>query len=417
MKKIFIIVITLFSSINIQARNLVFLTVATPYKITTSPKNQVWIQNKNILQSKDYGRHLIFQGKTKGTSKVQIGENSYTFVVGTKEEQESYKRLKAILRFSPQLSMDYDRDVFLVTGTINELSEWKTLRALNLNNWLLKSDISNSINSEMQNILNRELTTNHTASVEIYSSPFPTIRATKAFIKENSRALDIIKMYGLNIIVDDDVIMSKPLIKVKMTLLEISKSSLTEIGISPPNQYSASLGSNGNILAGSWTSNINANLLENKGVGQILASPVLLTKSGTEAEFLAGGEFPIKIFNLKTKDVVWKKYGINLKVKPTADNQGHIKMDIETEVSSLDPKRTVDGIPAVLTNKIQSHFELQKSQTLVLSGLIKHINGETVTGWPWLSNIPVLGALFSSADFQQEKTEMIILVTPEIMRN
>jgi pilus assembly protein CpaC len=243
------------------------------------------------------------------------------------------------------------------------------------------------------------------------------IRTSKIFMKDNSRSLDIIKMYGLNIITDDDVISTKPLVKVKMTLLEMRKSSLTEIGINPPTQYSSQLSSGGKMGSGTWNSEANLNLLQNKGIGQILASPVLITKSGTEAEFLAGGEIPIRIINNKTKDLIWKKYGINLKVKPTVDNQGHINMDIETEVSSIDPKRNVEGIPAILTNKIQSHFELQKSQTLILSGLIKHMNGETVTGWPWLNEIPILGALFSSADFQQEKTEMIILVTPEIIKN
>jgi pilus assembly protein CpaC len=224
-------------------------------------------------------------------------------------------------------------------------------------------------------------------------------------------------MWGVKIETDKDVITPKTLIKVKMTLVELRKSSFSEIGISLPNQYSAQLNNGGVISGGIWTSPINLNLLSSKGIAQILATPVLLTKSGSEAEFLAGGEIPIRIFNNKSKEVVWKKYGINLKVKPTADNYGHIKMDIETEVSDIDPKRSVDGIPAMITNRIQSHFELQRSQTLILSGLVKHINGETVTGWPWLKEVPILGTLFSSNDFQQEKTEMLIFVTPEIVKN
>lgn len=400
-----------------MAKNLIFLTPAMPYRVQTSPQNQIWVQNKNIIQTKDYGKYLIFKGKTKGTSKVQIGDISYTFIIGTKEEQESYQRLKAILRFSPQLQLDYEKDKFIITGSIGSAAEWKSLRALNLNNWVLKTDTTDLINTELEKLLNRELAIYNSAATQIYASPYPTTRVSKLFTKDNSRALEIMKMYGLNFVTDDDLIMTKPLIRVKMTLLEIRKSSLSEIGIRPPNQYSTQLDSYGRMGNGAWTSDVNLNLLESKGVGQILASPVLLTKSGTEAEFLAGGEIPIKIFNNRSKDVIWKKYGIKLKVKPTADNQGHISMDIETEVSNLDPTRTVDGIPALLTNKIQSHFELQKSQTLILSGLVKHVNGETVTGWPWLSDLPILGALFSSADFQQEKTEMIILVTPEIMRN
>jgi pilus assembly protein CpaC len=417
MKKPLICLFILFSAIILNAKNLVFLTTAVPYKVRTSPHNKVWVQNKNILQTKDYGKYLIFQGKAKGTSKVQIGENIYTFIVGSKEEKDSYQRLKGILRFSPNLQLDYEKEKFIVGGTLREASEWRALRSLNLINWQLKTDMPNSVLLELQQQLNIELKAKNSPSMEIYSSPFPTVRVAKIFITENSRSLEIIKMYGLNIIIDNDVITAKPLIRIKMTLLEIRKSSLTEIGISPPNQFKSQLSPSGRIEGGAWGPELSLNLIESRGMGQILASPVLLTKSGSEAEFLAGGEIPIRVVSQRNKDLIWKKYGINLKVKPTADNQGHIKMDIETEVSNLDPNRTVDGIPAILTNKIQSHFELQKSQTLILSGLIKHINGETINGWPWLSDIPILGALFSSADFQQEKTEMVIMVTPEIVTN
>lgn len=401
----------------IWAKNLVFLTTGVPYKLPVSPQNKIWIQNKNILDAKDYGNYLIVQGKSSGTSKVHIGEKQYTFAIGSKDQNESYKRLLASIRFSKNLSLDYESGIFIVYGTIKEASEWKTLRALNIINWQLKADIENPIVANIQRELNNELAKKNAPEVEIYSSPFMSVRLEKTYIRTNPRALEIIKMWGIKIETDNDIITPKALIKVKMTLVELRKSSFSEIGISPPNQLSAQLGSNGSITDGKWTSPINLNLLSSKGIAQVLATPVLLTKSGSEAEFLAGGEIPIRIFNNKSKEVIWKKYGINLKVKPTADNYGHIKMDIETEVSDIDAKRSVDGIPAMITNRIQSHFELQRSQTLILSGLIKHKNGETVTGWPWLKEIPILGSLFSSNDFQQEKTEMLILVTPEIVKN
>lgn len=155
--------------------------------------------------------------------------------------------------------------------------------------------------------------------------------------------------------------------------------------------------------------------LENQGDGKILASPTLLCRSGQQAEFLAGGEFPIKIINLRMQDVIWKKYGILLKVKPVADRFGRMSISLETEISSIDGSRTVDGVPGLFTNRVVSHFDLAEPKTIAISGLIKSEDSQSMQGLPGIQKIPVLGALFGSRDFIENRSELLILVRPSVV--
>ena len=130
---------------------------------------------------------------------------------------------------------------------------------------------------------------------------------------------------------------------------------------------------------------------------------------------MAGGEFPVKFVNYKVKEVIWKKYGIFLKVKPVADSSGRMTIKIETEVSSIN--QIIDGIPSLLTHRVSSTFDMNESRTIILSGLLKEQSHETSSGLPFLGQLPILGPLFSSQKFLNERTELLVFVKPEILEN
>ena len=131
---------------------------------------------------------------------------------------------------------------------------------------------------------------------------------------------------------------------------------------------------------------------------------------------MAGGEFPIKLTSFGSSGVTWKNYGVLLKVKPLADSTGRMSIEIETEVSALDDANKVDGIPGLLTNRMKTHFDLSTSRTIALSGLIKNDLSRQTSGLPGLSSIPILGSLFSSTDFKDNQSELVIFVTPAVSR-
>jgi pilus assembly protein CpaC len=180
-------------------------------------------------------------------------------------------------------------------------------------------------------------------------------------------------------------------------------------GLTPSNAASA-LGYFG--IAAEITSRIN--LAVSSGNAVILAEPRLAARSGGEATFLAGGEFPIEISNINGTTVEFKQFGIQLNVKPTVDRYNNVRANVETELSAVDQSVAVNGIPGLITRKTTADVILSSGETLVMSGLINQEFSKDTSGLKFLSEIPILGALFRSKTFRDRKSELVIFVTPSV---
>ncbi|HKJ64416.1 MAG TPA: pilus assembly protein N-terminal domain-containing protein [Desulfopila sp.] len=157
------------------------------------------------------------------------------------------------------------------------------------------------------------------------------------------------------------------------------------------------------------------NFYEGTGDAVVLAQPRLSTRSGGSAEFLAGGEFPVPVTNsLGSTDVEFKKYGISLNVEPVVDDNENILAHIETEISTIDQGTAVNGIPGILTRRTQTDVSLRASETLVIAGLVQDLANKDYDKVKWLNEIPVLGELFKSRQFNNQKTELVIFITPTV---
>ncbi len=157
------------------------------------------------------------------------------------------------------------------------------------------------------------------------------------------------------------------------------------------------------------------NFAVSSGDAVILAEPRLTARSGGEATFLAGGEFPIQISNINGTTIEFKEYGIQLSVTPEIDRNNSVRAKVNTEISSLDFSVAVDGVPGLLTRRTEADVILSSGETLVMSGLIDQQASESIDGIKFLKDIPILGQLFRSETFLNNKTELVIFVTPEII--
>lgn len=161
--------------------------------------------------------------------------------------------------------------------------------------------------------------------------------------------------------------------------------------------------------------------LEERGVVRRLAEPNLTTLSGDTASFLAGGEFPIPVAsNLGSISVEFKKYGVGLAFTPTVLGDGVINLKIEPEVSQIDPTTTITigaiTIPALIVRRANTTVELRDGQSFAIAGLLQAISTADQKQLPWLADVPVLGALARSASYQKKETDLVIIVTPRIVR-
>lgn len=162
--------------------------------------------------------------------------------------------------------------------------------------------------------------------------------------------------------------------------------------------------------------------LQSKNLLQILAEPNLVTTNGKEASFLVGGEFPVPIIqggaNAGAVTIMFKEFGIRLTFKPELSQHNTIKMYVKPEVSTIDLTNsvTLSGflIPALATRRMETNIELGEGQSFIIAGLIDDRVTETLNKVPGLANIPILGALFKSKSENRTKTELIVMVTPEV---
>ena len=160
--------------------------------------------------------------------------------------------------------------------------------------------------------------------------------------------------------------------------------------------------------------------LEQKGLVKSLARPNLIAASGATANFIVGGEFPVPIVTANTAIIEFKPFGIRLGFTPTLNDFGSINLKITPEVSDLDFENAVTfsgfRIPALRTRRASTIVDLKPGQSLAIGGLISSDDRKTVSKFPILGDIPVLGALFRSTNFIRNETDLIILVTPEIVK-
>ncbi|MCK1456016.1 MULTISPECIES: type II and III secretion system protein family protein [unclassified Bradyrhizobium] len=164
--------------------------------------------------------------------------------------------------------------------------------------------------------------------------------------------------------------------------------------------------------------------LETKGLARRLAEPNLTTLSGDAARFLAGGEFPVPIPTQTTNGfptitIDYKKFGVELAFVPTVLSRGVINLRVEPSVSELDFANavTIQGttVPALTRRDARTTVELRDGQSFAIAGLLQTRNRQDVSQLPWIGSVPVIGSLFSSKSYQQEETDLVIIVTPRLV--
>jgi len=212
-------------------------------------------------------------------------------------------------------------------------------------------------------------------------------------------------------------------------VVEIMKSTLRRLGVNWASQATGpSVGlnvghvrdqpaiPNGTLLGIATNLTSLLDVLEQSGESWTLAEPTVSCKSGGSAKFTVGGEIPVPVAaGLGTSTVIYKDYGVILEFKPVADNQGNVSSTLVAEVSEPDQSLSNlnnNGLIAFTKTRTETEISLKENETLVISGLLKNNGSQAVNGIPGAKEIPVLGRLFKSQQFQNDRTELVVLVTP-----
>ena len=237
-------------------------------------------------------------------------------------------------------------------------------------------------------------------------------------------------------------------VQLMVRVAEINRNRLRELGTSYGYQGSPGVGGYmnsgggpsslekvaGGVLNGTIGSSLNLfvmggnslaflRALQQQGSLRALAEPNLIAMNGQEASFLAGGEFPIPVVQggqNSTVTIVFKEYGVRLNFKPTIIDEDHIRLELEPEVSTLDFANGLrfEGfvVPALRTRRAKTGVELRDGQSFALAGLLDNNETQQLSKVPGLGDVPILGNLFRSKQFQKNESELMFIVTTQIVK-
>jgi pilus assembly protein CpaC len=248
-------------------------------------------------------------------------------------------------------------------------------------------------------------------------------------------------------------IRGKDQVMLQVTVVEVGRTVLKQFGINTSGSWSALTPQNlvgidnfqninpfpvnpganpGNLLTagisrGGFSATATLQAFERAGVSRVLAEPTLTAISGESAKFTAGGEIPIpksedctSVGGLRTCSigVEYKPYGVTLSFTPVVLAEGRISLRVSTEVTEVDPENQIRigniAVPGMKVRKSETTVELPSGAVMMTAGLIQQSSNQAINGLPGLINLPVLGALFRSRDYQRKETELMIMVTPFI---
>ncbi len=279
------------------------------------------------------------------------------------------------------------------------------------------------------------------------SGDFMTLTGTVSGAAKLSKVLTLAEAFAPGKIINLLQVGGVQQVMLEVRIAEISKSLGSQLGVnfgwSGTDAFGLSLLDNlTSIPSGGWPGNplsvsnsINAVLgfisgdtvivaidaLQEDGLLQILARPTLIAQSGQNASFLAGGEFPFPIAQSFDRfSIEWKPFGIGLNFTPTVLGDDTISLVVSPEVSELDFTRTISYagyvVPSIDTRRMSTVVELKDNQSFAIAGLLKNYVRESVRKFPILGDIPILGALFRSTRYQKDETELVVIVTPHLVK-
>lgn len=245
---------------------------------------------------------------------------------------------------------------------------------------------------------------------------------------EADRILDIAKSYSQGDVIDGLKIGDPRQIMLKVNILELTRSGGKELGINLFQNPTGTEGVNGTpfgVVQGNldfsldgqqYNVDLLVQALETRGMAKRLANPTLVTVNASTASFVVGGEVPVVTTD---KDggttTLYREYGVKLAFTPHVLPNQTIRMQISPEVSEVDWTRRVNDNPAFVSRKVDTTIELTSGTSFAIAGLLQRDSVRSLRQYPWVGDVPILGALFRSSAYQNNQTELVVVVTPYLV--
>jgi Flp pilus assembly secretin CpaC len=206
---------------------------------------------------------------------------------------------------------------------------------------------------------------------------------------------------------------SSPVIHFQVFLLELKKTRVGSFGLSWPALQEGAFRVTGAGIAQALDLPLAVKALESEGSARVLSNPELAVRAPGEAELFAGGELPVRTTSQFSSQVTWRNFGLTLRLKVTQATAEKVRLEVQTEVSHLDPELDRDSLPGIQANRIRTQVDAELGKPLFLSGMLQQDFRKQARGLPFLRQIPILGSLFGSEDYLNDRSELVAVLLPQ----
>lgn len=417
MKTLFII-LNIFVILRTFALEEVFIGIGESYNISVSEKAPIKVINKKNLIISDQNSSIHITGKKKGISYLHINSKKIKINILKQANKEHYLILKTALLPIRGLKISLNNEGKLtIIGHLLRKSDF--LKIIQLTDaykipFLWKAKINKNDELFIHQTITRLFKDRYLHKITLNSTS-PLTASINSKIKDKKEIKTNLLHWGIDLETNLSTNPGAQTIQTQVFFIETTRGFHRSLGIKWGDSTKLHI-LNKNIEHDPSLT-VYLQHLEQQGYGSVIASPVLITQNRRETSFLSGGEIPIKSSSVHTSNVSWKQYGLKLSVTPTLYNDQSINHQLNIEVSSLDMSNSINGIPALKTNSVKTHFTLEKNNTIMLTGFLKNITGKSALGIPFLQRVPILNALFKSKDFIQKKSTLSIFVTSKVINH
>jgi pilus assembly protein CpaC len=247
---------------------------------------------------------------------------------------------------------------------------------------------------------------------------------------EAAQVLEIASSYSNGDVINALKVSDPRQVMLKVNILELSRSGGKELGINLFRNPQGMDGANGapfGVVAETvgftnnnrrYTVDVLLQALETKGMARRLANPTLVSVNGATASFVVGGEVPITTADGEGgTSTTYREYGVKLAFTPKVLPDRTIRLTILPEVSEVDWSRRVNDNPAFVSRKVETTIELNSGSSFAIAGLLQSDSVRSARQYPWMGDVPILGALFRSSAYQKSETELVVIVTPVLVND
>lgn len=380
--------------------------------ISTPLHARIFLKAEGGLRLRDLGTKIEISALKAGQYRLRVADRPLTVLALPLPPATDTSSLEHEVQALKGLHIQYTNNQWEVSGELWRLKDWRTLhRVFAGTTYRFRARAEGTVAREARLHLFAEFRKRGIPLPQSSWLPPSSFEFGALTPAQKSAATELAERYGLALQVHDTGMALGPLVRLRVLIAEIHQSYLRELGLNWQSTYQAQVVPRWADQGGVFAELRN---LESKGQGQVLAAPNLVCRSGGSAQFMAGGEFAVKLQGFRQQKVTWKRHGVLLQFRPVAEADGRMTLAMSVEISLIDPTQTVDGIPGLKINRIESQLNFLNNKTIVLSGLLKNQLGHSRDGLALLQQIPLLGALFRSQSYLENRTELVVFVTPSV---